>query len=220
MVNVAVFNLKDVLKFLFKFAVIVSIIMFLLKSYKILNQISFTKAIDKTIPAIAYINNEDDIEHKIKELKKDIWVKHILDSQLAMKNSIVKKETEKDEIINNVENADDNIIEEVQKNVETQVVDENNIASTYTNSYKSVEVKNSSKYDLTEDILKPDIQISNKKDIVIYHTHTCESYTPTEKFPYEMMGSYRTIDLNYSVSRVGDELEKYLIDKRIQCYTR
>ncbi len=56
----------------------------------------------------------------------------------------------------------------------------------------------------------PNITLENNKDIVIFHTHTCESYTPSEKFNYEMTGSYRTTDLNYTVSRVGDELEKHL----------
>ena len=46
--------------------------------------------------------------------------------------------------------------------------------------------------------------------MVIYHTHTCESYTQTENFRYEASGNFRTIDLNYSVSRVGDELENEL----------
>ena len=56
----------------------------------------------------------------------------------------------------------------------------------------------------------PNLTLENNKDIVIFHTHTCESYTPSEKFNYEMTGSYRTTDLNYTVSRVGDELEKHL----------
>ncbi len=33
---------------------------------------------------------------------------------------------------------------------------------------------------------------------------------PTEKYPYESSGSFRTTDLNYSVSRVGDELTNQL----------
>lgn len=51
----------------------------------------------------------------------------------------------------------------------------------------------------------------NKKDIMIFHTHTCESYTPTENYQYEASGTFRTIDLNYSVARVGDSLSEQLI---------
>ena len=46
--------------------------------------------------------------------------------------------------------------------------------------------------------------------MLIFHTHTCESYTQSEQYYYEPTGTYRTTDLNYSVARVGDELEKYL----------
>lgn len=48
------------------------------------------------------------------------------------------------------------------------------------------------------------------KNIIIYHTHTCESYTPTEKNNYVASGNFRTIDLNYSVARVGTELTNSL----------
>ena len=50
----------------------------------------------------------------------------------------------------------------------------------------------------------------NKKKVIIYHTHTCESYTPTEQNNYEASGSFRSTNLNYSVARVGDELENQL----------
>ena len=46
--------------------------------------------------------------------------------------------------------------------------------------------------------------------MIIFHTHTCESYTQSEKYKYKATGNFRTTDLNYSVARVGDELDKYL----------
>ena len=62
-------------------------------------------------------------------------------------------------------------------------------------------------------MLIPNVDITNKHDILIYHTHTCESYTPSPGYEYEMTGNYRTTDLNYSVARVGEELTKYLKNK-------
>ena len=70
-------------------------------------------------------------------------------------------------------------------------------------------IKNQTTYNLTEDILNPDIKIDNK-NILIFHTHSCESYTPSEKYQYTQTGNYRTTDKNYSVIRVGTELENYL----------
>ena len=59
-------------------------------------------------------------------------------------------------------------------------------------------------------MLIPDCQITNKSKFIIYHTHTCESYTQSEKYMYEMTGNYRTTDNNYNVVRVGTELENCL----------
>lgn len=100
--------------------------------------------------------------------------------------------------------------ESVASNLSTEVVSENNIKATYTNEYNGIKIKNSSKYNLTEEMLKPEINLSNTKNISIYHTHTCESYTPSETYNYEMTGNYRTTDINYSVARVGTELQTFL----------
>ena len=58
-------------------------------------------------------------------------------------------------------------------------------------------------------MMEPNINIENK-NILLFHTHTCESYTSSEKFPYTPTGNYRTTDLNFTVARVGDELESHL----------
>ena len=58
-------------------------------------------------------------------------------------------------------------------------------------------------------MLKPDISVDNK-NVIIFHTHSCESYTSSEKYPYIPTGTYRTTDLNYTVTRVGTELESQL----------
>ena len=60
-------------------------------------------------------------------------------------------------------------------------INQNNIKAKYTTSYGSVQINNQSKYELTEKMLTPDVDINNKKDVLIYHTHTCESYTPSKR---------------------------------------
>ena len=52
----------------------------------------------------------------------------------------------------------------------------------YNLEYGTVKVKNESKKEITADTLTPNITLENKKDVIIFHTHTCESYTPTENF--------------------------------------
>ena len=110
-------------------------------------------------------------------------------------------------------------VEDIQFPLQTEVISSRNLDEHYNTTYGSVKIKNESKYNLTEEILKPDIEYSNKKDMLIFHTHTCESYTPTENSNYEASGNFRTTDLNYSVAKVGSVLTEYLKEERIQCYT-
>ena len=58
-------------------------------------------------------------------------------------------------------------------------------------------------------MVNPNINITNK-NIILFHTHTCESYTSSNKFPYTPTGTFRTTDLNFTVARVGDELTHHL----------
>lgn len=97
--------------------------------------------------------------------------------------------------------------------VPTSVIVANNKKDVYTDFYKTVQIKNESDYSLTEEMVTPDIQYSDKKDFIIYHTHTCESYTKTENSQYVETGNYRTTDYNYSVVRVGEELTNCLAGK-------
>lgn len=72
-----------------------------------------------------------------------------------------------------------------------------------------MKIKNETSFELTEEILSKRIE-ANKENITIFHTHTCESYTSSEKYQYEPTGNYRTTDKNFSVARVGADLTKYL----------
>ena len=101
---------------------------------------------------------------------------------------------------------------DVPQNVATSVISEKNKTDKVTNTYGTVKIKNETDFNLTEELLTPDVELDNKKDVLLFHTHTCESYTQSEKYNYEMTGNYRTTDLNFTVSRTADELEKYLKD--------
>ncbi len=100
--------------------------------------------------------------------------------------------------------------EDTDKEEEEKQREEVELKESYTNKYGTVKIKNDTDIKLTESILKPDYNVKNKKDILIYHTHTCESYTQTEKNTYKASGNFRTTDLDYSVVRVGKELETRL----------
>ena len=108
----------------------------------------------------------------------------------------------------NQENIDTSNITEVSTDIQTETV-----ASKYKNTYNyeknGIKIKNETSYDLANMNLSTNITV-NSKNILIFHTHTCESYTQTDANKYESTGNYRTTDLNHNVVRVGDELQKYL----------
>ena len=223
MFNVAIINKKEILKLIINIIIFAVIIFICSKILKIPNktsliskQINLIQCFEKTLPQTKINKNK-------VELVKSNYMSSIFETELNT-YEIIKKEqnvipedeninnnTEQDELTqnsekNNIENVENS---QVQTGVQVQDVTRNAIATKSTDSYNGVEIKNETSYELTDDILNPDININNK-NIIIFHTHTCESYTSSEKYPYEPTGNYRTTDQNFSVVRVGDELEKYL----------
>ena len=95
-------------------------------------------------------------------------------------------ETDENEIAPEIaDDTQDNI--EVESNLvslPTEVIQANNLPETYNTIYESVKIKNETDFNLSQEILTPDVEFSDKKDIVIFHTHTCESYTQTETNSY------------------------------------
>lgn len=58
-------------------------------------------------------------------------------------------------------------------------------------------------------IINSPIKINQKKGdpvVLIYHTHTCESYYPSPKYKYTPSDNDRTEDLNFNVARVGEKV--------------
>lgn len=144
------------------------------------------------------------------------------DTQFNKIDNDEKKEKEADNIDNSNNNFDDeskskdaikNIEEIIAERPELNAKSEplsNSTNSKYTNEYNGVKIDNATNYNLTDEMLNYEKFQINSDKIIIYHTHTCESYTQTEANRYEESGNYRTTNLNFSVSRVGDELEKEL----------
>ena len=227
MFKVVVFNLKNIIKNFIKF---IAIILLFVGIRNILNlskqgfsNINYKKIINKNM----YFLNEIKVNKN-----QDILDIAFLTSTKVVSNNTISQELNKSSIEENfaeVENI--NLKEEILKDnvennkkenkeyvtefnkVETKVINDNNIKENYNITYDTVKIKNESKYMLTNEMLTPNIDFSNKKNILIFHTHTCESYTPTEKFSYIASGNFRTIDTNYSVARVGSELTNYLNNK-------
>lgn len=184
---------------------------------------SLTGCLDKTIPTMSGINEEyNKIEKEDHEKVQMNYLEEMMKTEISTIKGIeeLEKESKKDNeeiaqsnVDKQKENVNDNKEEEIslasKGDIKTEVVTQNPIAENYNVQYENVKIKNQTTYTLTEEMLKPDIKIDNK-NILIFHTHSCESYTASDKYPYVQTGNYRTTDLNYTVTRVGTELENYL----------
>ncbi|ADQ05078.1 stage II sporulation protein P [Caldicellulosiruptor owensensis OL] len=86
--------------------------------------------------------------------------------------------------------------------------------STQKSGFYNIEVMNQTDYKVDVDtLLKTSFKIFNgkKPSILIYHTHTTESYnTFSQSLVYTPGSTDRTLDFNYNVVRVGEELKKIL----------
>ena len=183
---------------------------------------SMLQALDQTIPAVSNINEE----YKKVAKEDDAENKNILQEMLETQISSIKtvenleetKQQEKtgedksennseDEIESNKENTENKVAE---AGVKTEVITNNPIKDSSNTQYGNVKIKNETDYNLTEEMLNPDDITIENKNIILFHTHSCESYTASEKYPYTPTGNYRTTDKNFNMIRVGTELETYL----------
>ena len=231
MFNVTVINLKEMIKYLVYLITIIFMVIGCARYFfyeeqqnhirKISEKItgftiekSFVNCLDDVIPGIKKANNNlesSEIKIESNELSSEKIINKLFEVELTQysinENIIADEEVKNDK--DNSEKAVEIIEGENQMPVTTEVVTENPIIATSTDTYKNVKIKNETKYNLTQEMLEPNIEISNK-NIIIFHTHTCESYTASEKYNYQPTGTYRTTDLNYTVAKVGDELTDYL----------
>lgn len=250
MINLAVINIRDIIKYMLIFMML-AIVLWGISNFQkskkeiktnvqtdnkeIAHKISkytFINCMKETIPGIEQVmkekvninddENDEDTKIKIQTNRGESNLTRLIGIELAMidntEKEIIEENEEQSNIVPNNEEIvskdnnqpEEKPIEQANTDVAIEVVKENNLEGKYTDTYGSVKIKNESKYQLTPEILAPNCVINNKKDILLFHTHTCESYTASPNYNYTMTGTYRTTDLNYSVSRVGDELEKYL----------
>lgn len=228
MFNVTVLKIGDIIKYLVGISIIVMLMVFTAryfsstkenkntKNFKILQANSLTKCMEQEIPAMASVNSENDTQEK-NETSQNNYLEQFLQTEISSIKGI-QEEEEKVEVEDKNKNQNEttqnaetrNDVQLAQStNTQTEVVTPNPISENYNVQYGNVKIKNQTTYNLTEDILKPDIKIDNK-NIVIFHTHSCESYTSSEKYQYTQTGNFRTTDLKYTVTQVGSELENYL----------
>lgn len=239
MFKVAVIKFKDLLKFLILIFLLFSLFTFCkeyLKMKKFYNlkekfieeySMFYKKSISAEVPATTFFNSEEE-EHKSNSEDTTIsilnWelgtIGEFQDNQSTTQEKDISDENLQEDKNNESEDDENTIANEDATNnngtdisgekVSTEVVTKNPLADAYNTKYDGVKIKNETNFELTDEILNFDNLSIDKSNIIIFHTHTCESYTESEKFSYTPTGNFRTTDLKYSVARVGDELAKNL----------
>ena len=220
---IKVFKVKDLIGYLAKIIIVLVAVALVIKVFEIGKKdgenetatdssSTWLFCIDDMLPQIG-INKE------VEETKETSGVKFAFASELEVMESIENNEIVEENTANVEEQNNNNVSEEnpqneasngeINRELTVTEVDNSGVNPRYTDEYNGVFINNGTNYQLTQEMLTPDVEV-NKNKVVIYHTHTCESYTPTEQYQYTASGNFRTIDLNFSVSRVGDELEKWL----------
>lgn len=204
MFNVTVIRVKDIVKVL----LLTLLIGLLLKSS--IGKVSFKGILGKSANIdnsflelginqesniINHIQNDEDcVEEKVEEAEDfdEFAIKSVLE---IGSNAFRIKEASnlgQDEKETSVEAVTANDIKEEKKDLEpaktdvsTEVVTPNPIKETYSQEYNGIKIRNETSFELTDDMLNPDSLDIDKNNILIFHTHTCESYTQSENYKYE-----------------------------------
>ena len=229
MFNVAVFKLKDMIKYLVVMTISILLVIFATRYFyskskeknisidigKIVDLFMSNTYLDVIETQIPIIKEAEAKDVQEKNQNKD-YLEGFLETEISslkiLKNSDKNNEVENEEIKEenqDTENKEQEEVKTAQTGVETQVVTNNPITESFNVQYGAVKLKNQTQINLTQEILTPNITIDNK-NVLIFHTHSCESYTSSDLFPYTPTGNFRTTDLNYTVTRVGTELENQL----------
>lgn len=231
MFNVTVLKMKDIKKYFIGMLATIVVVIVASKCLprptkegkmvqKVLAENSMLECLGQTVTTMSSTQEQNgEMPEKEEEIEEENLLQGILKTQISSIQGIEniedkekgkqKQENTKEEPQEKKQEENNSKTELAQTGLATQVMTSNPIKESYNVQYGKVKIKNETDYTLTEDMLTPNITFENK-NIVLFHTHSCESYTSSDSFPYTPTGTFRTVDLNFSVTRVGTELENQL----------
>ena len=199
MFNVTIIKLRDVFKIIFILIIIYLLSKFIFKNVSIKKNINISTITSSNEFLTSGINNESNIikniskenvvkdeqTEDIEENETDLLLKNILK---VGSNIFNVKELEIDIGQDDSVKQEENIVQPVQEEINpsnTEVITQNPLPENYNKEYEGIKIKNETSYELTDDMLNSDALNINSNNIIIFHTHTCESYTQSEKYTYE-----------------------------------
>lgn len=231
MFSVTVLRLKDIIKYLTGMILLTIVIYIITSTFpklkensqkvkqevenqaEAISQNSFLSCFEQTIPVASVINEEYKKAASEDDVEEESILQEMLETQISSMKGIKEVEESaqvaKSQSEEKTEEEANQQVQLAQEGLTTQVITNNPITESFNAQYKNVKIKNQTKYTLTQEMMTPDVTIENK-NILLFHTHSCESYTSSEAYPYTPTGNFRTTDLNFTVTRVGTELENQL----------
>ena len=239
MFNVTILKMRDIVKYFFGLLLLLFIITIISKNFlknnnetklaekiekkaSAISEENLIKCVETAIPLISEVNEEYEASEYIEtNFESESFMEYMLKEQISsikatdLKEDNIEEIQEIEKLNNDTENnkSEENVnvssIQTAETGIKTEVITENPIQLNYNVEYGKVKIKNQTDYELTQEMLTPDIIVENK-NIILFHTHSCESYTSSEKYTYIPTGTFRTTDLNFTVTRVGSELENNL----------
>lgn len=217
MINFRVFRLGDVVKNLVKIVILIVCIILFARFFNGIKKMNFQSFIENRKQEIKGKTLIECLQDNLdKPYRKDNQ-QNLISKELGFIKATVETGVSTiDDNANIPENVVPNVVyDDVQESPYTEVVQEHNKKDTFNATYSNVQIKNETSVALTPEMISPEGITISRKNVVIFHTHTSESYTPTEQYSYIPSGNFRTQDMRCSVVGVGDELTNRLLNKNI-----
>lgn len=111
-------------------------------------------------------------------------------------------------------------IAQEKKKEEASLKEDSNILTRTPSSDAEVKINNQTSQSIDPQKYQKEFPAFLKEDfsVLIVHTHTTESYTPSEKYAYIPTDTDRTQDKNFNMVRVGEEIKRILSENNITVY--
>ena len=208
MFNVTIIKLKDIVKIGIILILIYVFSHFMIKNLTIsVNSLKFDpinfikKGIGQQSNIIKSISNDknfqtDEIKTEIEKNKEFLEISSILEQGtniFSLKDNGNENDLEEKIVAeNDTKNVELEKTETTEKKdfiidskLATEVVTAQPLSDRYDREYNGVKIKNETEFELTDDVLNSNNLEINTSNILIFHTHTCESYTQSENYSYE-----------------------------------
>lgn len=219
MVNFRVIRIGDIVKNLVKVGILILCFVLFTRFFNVVKRIDFQEFVNSRRQELEGKTFIDCLEENLNDgvVKESVNEQNLISKELDFIPDGSVSVFEEDEVLDSqveVQTVAGVSEEVVPTTATTQVVAEHNKKDVFNASYSTVQVRNQTSFVLTPEMLAPDVAF-DKSNVVIFHTHTSESYTPSEAFPYVASGNFRTLDTNANVVGVGNELASRLVQKGI-----